>query len=306
VNQRGSDRYLDQQIVSGLIASQFPGLAGQQVTRLGCGWDHDLFLVGGEWIVRFPRRAERVAWLTREVEILGLAAPVLGPLAPVIELIGTPTETFPYPFLGYRRLPGVGADQTRACGPAARAALAGDIAALLSALHRVDPGQVPPTPEGWEHQPWGALRTELAAVGERARPWLGGELLARAEPYLAGQVPEPARDGSRRFIHNDICPDHLLVDPDTGRLTGLIDFTDAMVGDPVLDFTGLIGIGGYRFIGQVAARYDLPLDDGFGARLEWLARVLTLTWLAEAAADNPWYIPKHRSWVARAFQSAAR
>jgi hypothetical protein len=30
----------------------------------------------------------------------------------------------------------------------------------------------------------------------------------------------------------------------SGRLTGLIDFTDAMVGEVVHDFAGLIGIGG--------------------------------------------------------------
>ncbi|HEV2333836.1 MAG TPA: hypothetical protein VGV16_11805 [Gammaproteobacteria bacterium] len=51
-----------------------------------------------------------------------------------------------------------------------------------------------------------------------------------------------------------------------------------------LDFAGLIGIGGYRFIDRVVACYDLPLGDGFGAKLEWLTRVLTLTWLIDAAA----------------------
>jgi len=104
-----------------------------------------------------------------------------------------------------------------------------------------------------------------------------------------------------RFIHNDICPDHLLVDRRTGRLTGLIDFTDATAGDPVLDFVGLIGIGGHRFISRVTARYDLPLGDGFAAKLEWLSRVLTLTWLADAAGHDPASVPKHLSWVQHAF-----
>jgi len=298
VERRSPDRHLDEELVAGLVASQFPDLAGREVTGLGAGWDHQLFCVGGEWIFRFPRRAERVAWLKREIGINRLVAGALGPRAPVFERIGEPRDAFPYPFVGYRRLPGVGADQARTGD---LAGLATDIGALLGTLHRIDPRRVPPTPDGWEHEPWGELRDELASTAGLARPLLGAGLLTRAEPYLSGRVPEPPQDGPVRFIHNDICPDHLIVDRHTGRLTGLIDFTDAMAGDPVLDFVGLIGIGGYRFIGRVAARYDLPLGEGFAAKLEWLSRVLTLTWLADAAAHDPASVPKHLSWVTHAF-----
>ena len=299
VDYRSTDRPLDEQIVSGLIAAQFPDLAGWPVTRLGGGWDHELFSAG-EWIWRFPRRAERVPWLLREIQITAAVAETLGSMIPVFEQIGEPADAFPYPFVGYRRLPGVGADQARA-GDLDQ--LAADIGVLFSALHRVDPSRVPPTPDDWEHEPWAELRGELAAVADRTRPLLGPDLRSRAEPYLAGLVTEPDQDGHRRFIHNDICPDHLIVDPGTGRLRGRIDFTDAMVGEPVLDFVGLIGLGGYPFIDRVVARYDLPLGDGFAAKLEWLCRVLTLIWLADAAGDDPADISRHLSWVAYAFAS---
>jgi hypothetical protein len=91
------------------------------------------------------------------------------------------------------------------------------------------------------------------------------------------------------------------VDARTGRLSGLIDFADAMIGEAVLDFAGLIGVGGYPFIRQVAASYDLPRGERFDAKLEWLCRTLTLTWLAEAATSDPDDVPKHLSWVGAAF-----
>jgi hypothetical protein len=165
VGQRSSDRDLDEEIVSGLVAAQFPDLGGQAVTRLGCGWDHEVFCVGGEWIFRFPRRAERVPWLIREIQITALVDETLGALGalgapgalgalgaaiPVFERIGAPSAAFPYLFVGYRRVPGVGADLV--CAPDA-GGLAADIGGLLSALHRVDPSRVPPTPDGWEHEP---------------------------------------------------------------------------------------------------------------------------------------------------------
>ncbi len=300
MEQPWSDRPLDERAVSGLIAAQFPGLRGRPVSRLGAGWDNELFSVGGDWILRFPRRAERVAWLTREITIMSVVSGPLAPRVPVFELIGEPSDAFPYPFVGYRRLPGVGADELPAAG---RTGLAADIADLFSALHRVDPGMVPPTPCGWEQEAWDNLLADLITAADLARPLLGPVTLARAGPYLAGQVPAPPQDGPCRFIHNDICAEHLIADPGTGRLTGLIDFTDAMAGDPVHDFAGLITVGGYGFIGQVAAGYELPLGDGFPARLEWLCRVLTLTWLAEAAAHDPASVPSHVSWVDRAFAS---
>jgi aminoglycoside phosphotransferase (APT) family kinase protein len=82
------DRDLSPQIVTRLIDEQFPGLAGQPVRWLAAGWDNELFSVGGDWILRFPKRAERVPWLTREIEIMAVVADALGRLVPRFELIG--------------------------------------------------------------------------------------------------------------------------------------------------------------------------------------------------------------------------
>jgi aminoglycoside phosphotransferase (APT) family kinase protein len=299
-SERASDVPLDAAIVAELIASQFPDLADAPVRPFGHGWDHNLFTVGSDWIFRFPKRADRVDWLVREIEINGLVASALGSRTPVFDHIGTASASFPYPFAGYRRLPGVGADERP---PGDAAGLAADIAGVLAALHRIDPGLIPPTPAAWERESWANLRNELADQADAVRPLLDKDLLAQAEPYLTGSIPEPAQDGPRRFIHNDICAEHLIVEPDSGRLVGLIDLTDSMVGEVVLDFVGLIaGVGGYDFIFQVAAGYDLPLGASFWPKLEWLARTLTLTWLAEAAAEDPGDLGRHLSWVARAFQ----
>ena len=299
VSERSSDVRLDAWVVSGVVAAQFPELAGAPVRLFGAGWDNELYSVGAEWIFRFPKRAKRVPWLIREIQIMAVVGRVLGDIMPRFEHIGEASDLFPYPFVGYRRLFGIGADQSAA---ADLRGLSADLGRLLSLLHGIDAGDIPPTPDAWEHEPWSHLRTDLVAHADIVRPLLAPDVRAKAGPYLAGEIGEPPQDGPCRFIHNDICPDHLLVDPATGRLTGLIDFTDAMTGEVVLDFVGLIGIGDYEFIRQVAANYDLPLGAGFDAKLGWLARTLTLTWLGEAADDDPVNIPKHLNWVERAFR----
>lgn len=284
--------------MSDVVAAQFPDLAGAPVRRFGAGWDNELYTVGSDWIFRFPKRAERVPWLTREIRIMAVVGGALGRAVPRFERIGVPSQIFPYPFVGYHPLPGVGADQSPVTD---LPGLAGDIGALLSRLHRIDASQLPATPDGWEREPWQVLRAEVAAAAGVIRPLLPAALLTRAAPYLAGDVIEPQQDGPCRFVHNDICPDHVIVDPATGRLTGLIDFTDAMTGDVVLDFVGLIGIGGYEFIAQAAASYDLPLGETFWPKLAWKTRMLTLQWLADAASAAPQDVPKHLTWVTRAF-----
>lgn len=298
VGPRSCDVRLDVWVVSGVVAAQFPDLAGAPVRPFGAGWDNKLYSVGAEWIFRFPKRAKCVPWLTREIQIMGVVGPALGTAVPRFERVGAASELFPYPFVGYRRLSGVGADQSPVTD---LAGLAADLGGLLSLLHQIDARAIPATPDGWEHAPWGDLRANLTAQADLIRPLLAPDLLARANPYLAGEVTEPSQNGPRRFIHNDVCADHVLVDPASGRLTGLIDFADAMSGEVVLDFVGLIGIGGYEFIRQVAASYDLSLGAGFDSKLGWLARTLTLDWLADAARDDPESIRKHLILVERAF-----
>jgi aminoglycoside phosphotransferase (APT) family kinase protein len=308
----GREGYLDAGLVSRLVADQFPELAGEVVRPLGAGWDNDVYSVGRHWAFRFPKRSERVPWLEREIQVVAVVGESLGSMVPRFHWFGQPSDAFPFPFVGYRQLPGVGADETDVAEPG----LARDLGRLLSRLHQVDTSRIPPLPArrdggsrdggsrdggSWDRGSWGEIAASLTAQADVVRPLLPGDVLGRAEPYLAGQVAVPQPDGPARFIHNDICADHVLLNRDTGRLSGLIDFADSMVGDPVHDFVGLIQIADRHFAERVAAHYELPLGHDFAARFEWLTRTLTLTWLAEAATHDTEAVGKHLVSVARAF-----
>jgi aminoglycoside phosphotransferase (APT) family kinase protein len=73
-------------------------------------------------------------------------------------------------------------------------------------------------------------------------PWTRGRPCAGcAPPFRAWGSAASA--GSATFtpalVHADLAPEHLLADPVTTRLTGVIDFEDAQIGDPAIDFAGL-------------------------------------------------------------------
>jgi aminoglycoside phosphotransferase (APT) family kinase protein len=42
------------------------------------------------------------------------------------------------------------------------------------------------------------------------------------------------------LVHNDLGPEHVLVDEETTLPIELIDFESAWVGDPAIDFVGLM------------------------------------------------------------------
>ena len=290
-----SDRRLDESTVRLIVAEQFPEFEGQEAVRFGEGWDNEAFLLGGGWVFRFPRRANRVVWQQREEMVLGMLARPLGALVPEVLYRGRPGERFPYPFIGYRRLEGVAADTAGV----SLDLLALQVADLFGRLHRLDPSSLPPTPAAWEQRSPQTLAQEVVTQAPVIHQALPTDQHDAVNPWLTGNAQPPESKFFACLCHNDICAEHILVKAD-GTIGGLIDWTDAIVTDPAVDFAGLITIAGWPFIDQVLANYPLPVDPEFVPRLQWLARVQTLLWLAEAV-ENDETTERHLTWVERAF-----
>ena len=82
------------------------------------------------------------------------------------------------------------------------------------------------------------------------------------EDFL-GHTP-PAVAPAEAFCHNDLGAEHVLVDAETGSITGVVDWTDAAIADPARDFALI-----YRDLGPEA--FDLALAH-YGQRLDSAAR----------------------------------
>jgi aminoglycoside phosphotransferase (APT) family kinase protein len=128
----------------------------------------------------------------------------------------------------------------------------------------------------------------LDSVVDQALAWL------RATPST------PAFGGPLQLIHGDLAPEHVLVDPTTGFLGGIIDWTDTMLGDAARDFVFLVTWRGWRFVEEVLRVYPRAVDREFRARLRYMAQLLSVIWLAfahEQGAD----LAKHVKAVHNAF-----
>jgi aminoglycoside phosphotransferase (APT) family kinase protein len=296
-----TDRELTLEDARKAIQTQFPSVDTAELRYLASGWEFDAYLTRDGWVFRFPRRAESAEFFEREARVHELVLQHMPARIAIrrIELLGEPSASFPYRFGGHRFIPGVSADEISAD---MHHALARDVAVAFNALHAI--------PESLAHERGlaGKSYDDLESAdwfeqGKRVAGNLegGDPVVDEAISWFMAQIlPLPSYSGPLRFIHCDLAAEHLIADGATGHLQGIIDWTDAMLGDPVRDFVALVPALGWTFTDIVLQHYAHPVNEAFLERLRVLARVLSVMWLTEAH-ERGGDVQKHRQWVRRAF-----
>lgn len=180
------------------------------------GWDFKVLILDGEWALRIPRRRLPAEELRKEIELLPALAAALPVEIPCFELVSSEPL-----FVVYRLIQGEPLRDEDSDG----------VRAFLDALHSFDVGTLEvPRPDWLEiyrrHAgDWRRGVIPLLDVDERT----GAEALLAEVETLTGFAPA--------LTHSDLGPEHLLVRE--GRLVGVIDWGDARVGDPAIDYAWL-------------------------------------------------------------------
>ena len=181
------------------------------------GWDYKVLIVDDAWVMRWPRHGLAVEEIGREVDLLPVLAPLLPVEVPQFEYVSRD------PWLvAYRLIRG---DPLVAEDP-------NGVRVFLDALHAVDVDSVAAQRPDWletyreQTDEFRRVVLPLLDVDERPR---GEALLAETET-LTGFGPV--------LTHSDLGPEHLLVRD--GKLVGVIDWGDARIGDPAIDYAWLL------------------------------------------------------------------
>ena len=236
------------------IAAQFPELSPVIATYLGEGCDSAALLVNGAWVFRFPKTPEVESQLAIETLLLPAIADRLPLEIPRFRFLGRPGEHFPRRFVGYPKLagvPGIELDSGElAVGEA------GAIGRFLAALHAV-----PVADAAACGVPVEDLASTIGEIRDEAvADMVEVERVAPDAPHGAWrrflESPPPVASSRTALAHNDLAAEHLLVDPDTRRVTGVIDWSDAAITRPEVDFAGLFHWGGETFVRAVLPAYE--------------------------------------------------
>lgn len=256
-----SDRELDEGVVRRALRAEFPEIEAGRVEHLGSGWAFDAWLVDRHRVVRFPRNAEIAGEVDRDAAILELVGEAIGSQVRVPEVTLRGRGGEHFPH------PFLGYEWIPGIG--ADDPRAPDSAELISQL--------------------GQALTSIHSVPVSAATGIG-----------LGREAWDHHTGPPRFLHGDFGPDNLVVDPGSGRLVGIIDWGNAAIGDPALDFVWLVLSRGWGFARSVLGEYGLPVEDDFVDRLRHHAQTRASEWLADTVRRGA--DPEvHLRWVRHAF-----
>lgn len=244
---------IDTELVSRLVAAQFPQYAGLPVRKVEPGGvDNRTFRLGDELAVRLPSAEGYVASVAKEQRWLPVLAPLLPVPIPVPIATGVPGEGYPWPWTINRWLDG---DTLLTHYATDRDGLARDLAAFIRALRAVDAADGPAAgphsfyrgaaPAFYDAETLAAIET----LGDRINAPAALEVWSAA---LESQWAEPPV-----WFHGDIAHGNLLLR--YGRLAAVIDFGTSGVGDPACDLV----IAWTYFVGdeRQLLRDEAGLDD---------------------------------------------
>lgn len=206
------------------LHADFPDLAIESVTVLGTGWDHIAVEVNNSLIFRLPRDAadeEASLRVRREVSVLRLMSGALPVTVPEVQFVA-PNHTY----FGYTRLPGVLlADIVPRFTKEDMDNLKRDWVTIALGIHRaisVDAADAAGIP-----------RLDTREIIENARRVYEIGNFDSSLRQFADQTLEDALSlGTREplsFIHNDLHFFNAVADPESKRITGIIDWSDCCI-----------------------------------------------------------------------------
>lgn len=261
----------------------------------GAGGEHFTWWVGSRHVLRLAPDREASARLRREPRLRDLVRPHIGVAVPAGVADGEWADGLACTL--DTRVPGGSAEEhdVSAIGEA-------DLAALLTGLREVPVRQaetlgVPRAgPRSLE-----ALRRAAAVAVERlaAADEFDPARLHQLTPFATTQLV--AQAGTAVLVHHALQGEHLVVSAD-GRVRGVVDWTETVIGDPAEDIAGLA-----LAVGSPAAVRAATLA-GYAARPclrgLWLARCDTVVRLAESLAGRDTdRLPSRRVQLRRAWEA---
>ena len=265
---------IDEALVRSLLAEQHPDLADLPLEPLAYGWDNAMFRLGGELVVRLPRRQLAAVLVEHEQRWLPDLAPRLPLPIPVPLRQGRPSGPYPWSWSVCPWLPGDVASTTPPGDLDHTARVLGD---FVAAMHVPAPRAAPENP--FRGVPL-VERDEIM----RERVDQLGDLLDRGEVISCWDevLAIPPWSGPPLWLHGDLHPFNLLVHQ--GRLSAVIDFGDLTSGDPATD----LAVAWMLFPPDLRPAFRAAageVDDDTWARARGWALSLGVAYIAHSA-DN--------------------
>jgi aminoglycoside phosphotransferase (APT) family kinase protein len=222
-----------------LIEETWPELRPVSLNNIGTGWDNSAYLINSSYVFRFPRRTIAVPLIETEITLLPWLAPQLPLRIPVPVYAGSPSDSYPCPFVGYRIIPG--STLTAARFPASdRRTLARPLARFLRTLHSIpaDEAKTIGAPSDTLDRLDIAKRRAATRARLEAITAAGIQCDITRIEQLLNTLPVIERPAADALVHGDLHSGQVIIN-EQREIAGIIDWGDVHVGDPAVDLGGV-------------------------------------------------------------------
>ena len=237
------------------------------------GLMNDVVIVNHRHVFRFAKTEQGDADLIREERILKLIQPTNGVNIPTPEYHNE--DCMVYPFIEGEPLL---LDTMKKWDDSARVKMAESLGTFLSNLHSTDVSQAeselhktlaPVTRERWLKIYSGIKETVYPLLWKHQIQWAEGvfDCMLDDESFF---------EYKPTLIQGDLRQYHILTDSEACKITGVVDFGVAGIGDPASDFGTLINTYGESFVVKMMNTY--PNLEELMPRARFYAQALELQW----------------------------
>ncbi|WP_339186424.1 phosphotransferase [Brevibacillus sp. FSL K6-6036] len=232
------------------IRRSCPDLPITSAVPINLGQNNDVLLVNDELIFRFPKYAEGIRKLRLEVRILEkiqsrVSLDVPCPLYHCLD-----SNQVGRAFAGYKRIGGEPLWK-RLIHAENAPRLAGQLSRFLDKLHNltVDVLDI----DGLGAENGAAVWSDLyERIREKLFPFMRLDAQKWVEQHFETFLQDETNFATQPvLIHGDVGPGNILYDKNDDRITGIIDFGSSGLGDPAIDYAGLIASYGEPFFNEL-------------------------------------------------------
>lgn len=258
-----------------IIKRTYPSTKEEDIKVFDDGWDYVVCVVNKTQAFRFPRRNDYSKTLPREVAFLDMFSSLSPVQVPKLTLHKTPDGK---PYVTYSFIPGVQfkRDLVQSYSLQELHDIAQRVGNFLSVLHSFPTATAKTmgfeeldSVKSWSDRLNKIEKTIYPHIPVSEQTWVT-ELFTS---FIAMITQNPF---SNKLTHSDIMPEHIIVDPTTHKLSGIIDFGDMEIADPTYDFTFLRKYG-QKFLDIVYDNYKLDRDKTFEKRRQFYEDRLVVT-----------------------------
>jgi aminoglycoside phosphotransferase (APT) family kinase protein len=214
-----------------LIAEQFPEYVSLSIVDVEKqGHDNRTYRLGDHMLIRMPTAKTYALKVPKEQDLLPQLAKRLRVSIPAPIKMGKPSTDYPYPFSIYKWLSGKSINLLTLIDQE-KEQLAFDLAKFLKELQAINDVE---GPEPGQHNWWRGDHVSVYNKGAREQIAALAEIIDASQLLaLWDQACETKWDKKPVWIHGDFAIGNILMDG--GKLSAVIDFGGAAVGDPACD-----------------------------------------------------------------------